>query len=277
MSKYEKLNLILKTMQGIIDDTNLLNNTKRMHRESKAFGAMENIYINTEVSDNHSMAFNQLEDSDDVNLPSNPEILEILNYICSLTSDSIIGYVSSSSDDGVYLSNPESNFLQNIKPRRPKKQNFEPSELHLNENNLSKNKQKASNELFSKNNIKKNFFDIEYRLKVEIKKIELEQNRHLNTQNTLKFQKSNDCHKLNDRRLSCFTPNTQPTSNGLLSSMMKSKRNIQIDGIKSFFKEPREGNLNIEKKKNSIFCFDNFPKKIFTMDEGKLIIIKILK
>ena len=43
---------------------------------------------------------------------------------------------------------------------------------------------------------------------------------------------------------------------------------VEKDGIKNFFKEPIE--INSQKKKNSLFCFENSArKKIFPMDEGK--------
>lgn len=214
-SRHKKLSLILNKMECFIKDTRLAFNQKRLHRESKAFISLDKLFEEStaffidEQSDRKAT-----DDFDNLIVPSDIEFQEILTYIENELDELSIqdGYSSTSSAD-------------------------------FNSTNREKSKVDSfKKKIISKENLKNNFYDIEFKIKLELKNIELKEKARLESK----------CSSIEQtKRLSCFTSNTKPTTSNKFEAELigSSGKRMNIDSIKSFFIDEEI----LGKKRNSCF------------------------
>ena len=183
--KYEKLKIILNTMESILFNNNTLNaNQKRLHREHKAINALEKIYeenpskfiideahnyynsnYNSNIDYLNCLEMNKDHSNNKISLiiPENIEEFDnLIKYISNdlNESDIIEGYTSTSSECSISKHNYS---------------NKGSCSYNCGINSIDKKQDFTSNNIIvNKNNILKNFFDIHYKIKIEIKKYELD-------------------------------------------------------------------------------------------------------
>lgn len=242
--RYSKLKMILEKMDSIIRSSQLAFNQKRIHREYKAVAALDkllefqcakplegSLHLSTKRLDaNDKSAFI---------LPENDiEFNELLRYLTYELDELAIqeDYSSGLSDSSISYKLDHKSKIKVFSSKR--------SNNSEDENERKSRRSCRQKQILNKENIKKYFYDIEYKIKMELKKYEIDRkikSRGESLANTEEF------------KLTCFTTSKDASNKrNAISSCRGSK--LQFDHIKNFFVEVRAtAEVNREKKRFSMF------------------------
>lgn len=272
ISKVERLKKILTKMSEFLQNSSLVLSQKRLHREFKTVKALERMcYLhtskftidnaiheedNTLKENSNSKSCRSDEDKvGDLIIPSGKEFHELLDYIENELQEKNLLEESSSSDSGsdndtTYIRSSVNDSNKN-KPRfslrEVKATKFEEVfvEKETKGNIRHMNNQKN---VLNKENIRKHFLDLEYKIKVELKKQEIKEKEKAfeithNTSNNSRNRNNNSI-KDNDLKHPCF--NNKNFYEKLSKSNIEELKLISpgykfpYDKIKNFFKEDEE-------------------------------------
>lgn len=207
--RYNKLNFILEKMDGIVRNSNMAFNQKRIHRESKATSTIDKIFeLNLIKPEDAATVYTDIYDNEQLILPqTEEEYNELISYLTNDLNSSTLQNYESSSDEGSDSNNKEIKKLNFKKSKRSKKQ--------------------VQKQVLNKENFRKYFFDIEYKIKMEIKKIEMEKEVKSRGDSLVNTE---DC------KLSCFSTSRGASSKRHIGAI-GNKTLFHFDNIKSFFVE----------------------------------------
>lgn len=227
-SRISKLKLILEKMENVIRTSQLAFNQKRIHREYKAVAALDKLLEIQCTKHNEINTFSPNRTEEDnksrLILPDNDgEYDEVIRYLTYELNELAIqeDYSSGLSDSSISY---RIDHRSKVKVFSSKQSNKYKSEDKSKGRQSDKRKQ-----IVNKENIKKYFYDIEYKIKMELRKYEIDQKIR---------SKCESLTNTGEIKLTCFTTSRDASNKrNAISPCVKSK--IQFDHIKNFFVEDR--------------------------------------
>lgn len=209
--RYSKLSFILEKMERIVRDSSMAFNQKRIHRECKAASTMDKIFeLNLIRPEDEAVSKSINSENATLILPeSDEEYNELISYLTYELNAKLLQTYDLSSDEETVS---DSLITDEIIQQRAK--SSQKSIKHTNK------------QVLSRENFQKYFFDIEYKIKMELKAIEMDRDVK---------SRGNSLINTEDCKLSCFSTSRGASSKYKFSTTTKSA--FDFDGIKSFFVE----------------------------------------